>query len=404
VTEPAAAPARDRLGPWCGGVLLAGAVMIPLIGWLAPLAFAPLLALMGLASLPALRISVPERPLAIVLSTLVIWAAVSTLWSPFVPEDLEGATALKLVAELVLAWAAVCGARRADPILRGRALRLLAWGMALFGLVLLAEAASGGQIYRGLREALGDPIRADLGRKNLAQASFVLALLWPIVTVAGLRAGAPAWLGLPMAAGAAAVAWVFLSDAPVIAIGLSLGVGVAVQAWPRLGPKVMAGVAALAFLAAPWVVLALRDLAGSQGWTVTPPPSWAQRIGYWNHAVDWIAEHPWRGWGLDASRAFGPGIQLHPHNAALQVWLELGVAGAGLAAAAWGLILWRLARPRADLLAVGAAGSAAAYLLFSLVNFGVWQEWWLALGALVIHLHVAASRIEAAPGRGKEST
>ncbi len=39
------------------------------------------------------------------------------------------------------------------------------------------------------------------------------------------------------------------------------------------------------------------------------------------HAVDWIADKPLQGWGLDASRMFGPGIVLHPHDAALQVWL-----------------------------------------------------------------------------------
>jgi hypothetical protein len=30
------------------------------------------------------------------------------------------------------------------------------------------------------------------------------------------------------------------------------------------------------------------------------------------------------------------------------------------------------------------AACAAVYLLFGAINFGVWQEWWLALGALVV--------------------
>jgi hypothetical protein len=29
------------------------------------------------------------------------------------------------------------------------------------------------------------------------------------------------------------------------------------------------------------------------------------------------------------------------------------------------------------------AASASVYLLFGALNFGVWQEWWLGLGALV---------------------
>jgi O-antigen ligase len=80
---------------------------------------------------------------------------------------------------------------------------------------------------------------------------------------------------------------------------------------------------------------------------------------------------------------FGPGIILHPHDGALQIWLELGAVGAVLAAAFWFLTLRRLTREARDLGAVAVAASCAVYLLFGALNFGVWQEWWLALGALV---------------------
>src|SRR6185503_20527219 len=69
------------------------------------------------------------------------------------------------------------------------------------------------------------------------------------------------------------------------------------------------------------------------------------RLDYWSHAIDWIAMRPLKGWGLDASRVFGPGIKLHPHNAPLQVWLELGVVGAVLAAAFWGVAMASLSQP-----------------------------------------------------------
>ena len=42
----------------------------------------------------------------------------------------------------------------------------------------------------------------------------------------------------------------------------------------------------------------------------------------------------------------------------------------------------RLARPERSLQSLAVAASATTYLLFGLVNFGIWQEWWLALGAL----------------------
>jgi O-antigen ligase len=112
------------------------------------------------------------------------------------------------------------------------------------------------------------------------------------------------------------------------------------------------------------------------------------RLGYWSHAIDWIKLRPLQGWGLEASRMFGPGIVLHPHNNPLQVWLELGAIGAITAAAFWGVVLSRLARPWSNMTAAASAACCSVYLLFG-VNFGVWQEWWLALGALVALLTVA---------------
>jgi O-antigen ligase len=77
-------------------------------------------------------------------------------------------------------------------------------------------------------------------------------------------------------------------------------------------------------------------------------------------------------------------IPLHPHNAALQLWFELGVVGAVLATLFW---VWLWARigavaedSRTD--AGIAAAVAVAYLTIGALSFGVWQEWWLALGVL----------------------
>ena len=131
-------------------------------------------------------------------------------------------------------------------------------------------------------------------------------------------------------------------------------------------------------LAMPLLILAALKL----GLGPHLPESWSQRMGYWGYVIARIADHPWRGWGLDASRAFSPYIQLHPHNGALQVWLELGALGAVLAALILAYVVRRLARDARSLVAIGAAGSAAVYLFFGLISFGVWQEWWLALGAL----------------------
>jgi len=370
------------VGGWCGWVLVGGAVLSLPIAWLAPLAFAPLMGLIGLLCLPALRLDEEDRPVAVMLLAGLVWAGMAASWSPHRPGELEDSVALKLALQLPLYWAAWCGARRADPALRRRALAIFAWGLAGVGAIMIVEALTGGAIYQAVRAAIGDPTRPDLARKNLAQASFGLALLWPVAAAGGMRAGQPWWLAAPMAVGAALLAFLFLSDAPVLAVGLSVFVGVVALNLPRSAPKALALAAAAFFLLAPAILLGLRSLLRGLQITVTPPDSWAQRLGYWSHSLDAIAVHPIRGWGLDASRAFSPEIILHPHNGALQLWLELGVPGAVCAALFWAFLLRRLSRERADLAAAAACASAAAYLLFGAVNFGVWQEWWLGLGGL----------------------
>ncbi|MFM8377108.1 MAG: hypothetical protein ACKN9P_13810 [Phenylobacterium sp.] len=62
--------------------------------------------------------------------------------------------------------------------------------------------------------------------------------------------------------------------------------------------------------------------------------------------------------------------------------MELGLIGAVAAAIVWASILAGLSRPVRTPAAAAAAATAAIYLAFGAVSFGVWQEWWLALGAL----------------------
>src|SRR5690606_39588022 len=134
--------------------------------------------------------------------------------------------------------------------------------------------------------------------------------------------------------------------------------------------------------AAPWLVLAARNAGLLAKLQAAAPQSWADRVGYWGRAADLTASEPILGWGLDASRMFSPGIRLHPHDAALQVWLELGLVGAFAAAIVWGMTFARIARPRPGLVAGAQAAAATAYFVIGAVSFGVWQGWWLARGAL----------------------
>lgn len=371
-----------KLAAWCGWVVAGGLALTPIVGWLAPLAFAPLLTLMGLLTLPALRVEEEDRPVGIAVVTLVLWAAGSSAWSPFTAKGLEESTAAKLIAETVVFFAAICAARAASPPSRAVALRILAWGTALLGVVMLIEGLTGAGLYRAVREAINDPIRPDLGVKNAAQGLFVLAMLAPPAALAAVRVARAPWLIALMALGLVVPSVTLGYDAPLIALTACVLAGLAVVAWPKWAPRGLAAIGATFFLTAP----ALVWIARRSGWYAVlekdVPLSWAQRMGYWRHAADWITDHPLRGWGVDASRMFNPGIKLHPHDAALQIWLELGLIGAMAAAVFWAALLAGMSRKARDPAMAISAATGMAYLTFSAFSFGVWQEWWLALGAL----------------------
>ena len=404
MTDVAAAqPTNGRLALWCGGVLAVLFIVAPPLAWLGSRGFSILVGVAGLLTLPALRVRDEDRPAAIAILTLVVWAVGSSLWSPYMPRKVGENTAVKLVFETVLYAAAISAARAAAPASRVWALRLLAWGMALLGLVLLIEGFTGAALYQAVRTAAHDPIRPDLGVRNAARALFVLALFAPSALVAAQRVGGRGGLilvGLPILAGLVWPSMAFNYDAPLVALGASAAVGLAVWTWPRWAPRLLAGVAAAFFLAAPALVWGVRQLGWYDPLAARVSLSWSQRLGYWRHAQDWITDHPLRGWGLDASRMFSPGIHLHPHDAALQIWLELGLIGAVAAAVLWAVVLAGMSRTRRDPAMAASAATAFAYLTFDAFSFGVWQEWWLALGALAC---AACAALQRQPALAKDS-
>lgn len=354
---------------------------------------------MGLLVLPAFKVRVDDRAIFIALLVVVVWGAGSSLWSPYRPQDLEGQTAMKLVLQAPLYWAVYAAGRRASGRARVWALRLIAGSMAALALLLIVEAVSGASVYSALRAAIDDPIRPDLAVKNVAQGGFVLAVLAPAAALAWAGPAGNRWAAPLLAAGVLAPGAAFGYDALVMSVLLALSGGAAVLLWPKRGPQAAAGLGAALILAAPLVVWTARQAGWLEALKTAAPLSWAHRLGYWERALGWISAEPFKGWGLDASRAFGPGIQLHPHNIGLQVWMELGVIGAVATALVFGLVFLRQTGRRPSLGAGAATATGFVYLTFASVSFGVWQEWWLALGVLAA-AYVAMARREHAVRNG----
>lgn len=378
-----AAVPTSRFAAWWGWVLIGTFVLLPIVGWAAPMGFAELMGLAGLLCLPALRVGDEDRPALVLLLLALIWAAMSTAWSPYHPSKPDHMTALKLALQLPLYWAVVCAARRIDPRLRERALTVFAWAAAIFGLLLFMEFVADARVLEWLHVRFLGPIRHDISEVHIGHSTYSLALMFPLGLAAALRRRRTHWLALPMLAGALSAALRFGSDAPVLALILAPVAGLCAWRWPSATPKTLAVAAVVYVLTAPLVIWGVRATGDYAAIQHALPESYADRMSYWSHAIDWIKDHPIRGWGLDASRVFGPGIVLHPHDDALQVWLELGGVGAILMAAFLFLAIRRLGRPASDLGTAAMTGAAVVYLLFGALNFGAWQEWWLAIGALI---------------------
>lgn len=408
--RPGDAPtdASARRTPWLNGVALFLTVMTPLLAYIAPLGFAPLLALTGLLVLPGIRLTRAAAPPLLILVALAAWAAISLSWSPAAIDvsklkgygDLETLTAMKLFLQVATYGAAVVGLRGLADAGARRAATVLAYGMVALAVVAALDSLSGAAIYQKLHAMTGEAIRPDLAMVKVSLSTYVLALLfWPAALILS-RLSRRGLIGLLVLA-TVVTSKICSSDACLVALGAGAAIWAMVYLVGRNGAKVLVGLVAAPFVLAPLAVLIAVE-TGFIAWLhKMVPASWDMRLNIWTFAADHIQNHPFRGWGLDASRTFGPAIPLHTHNAQLQVWLELGAIGAALAGVffcwlAYGVV--RLSeRSRAE--AAMAAGALVSYLVIGGLSFGVWQEWWLALGALT----VIACGLARAMGEGRET-
>lgn len=364
-----------------------------LLGLVAPMgAFVP----KGMAVLlPALAVTamLAARPVARdvarigwpLLPLLAVGLA-SALWSIVPGASLArgGALAIELLFAAVLAasLARLPAAKLLLPV---------ALGLALAAALTVAELRLGGPItqrFRGMAEAAVPAA--------LSNGLTVAVLLLPVCAAFLWRTQRLAALALCLVVAAAAL----LGGQLAARLGLAAGAAAFLLAW--LTPFAARGIA----LATVAVVVALPlmlpippDAACA---TLTTKASITHRIHIWNFAEAMRAERPFTGWGLEAARAIPGGremadlftpcgvpvmanfpstekLPLHPHNAALQVWLELGPAGVAALCVLVLALGWRARGP-------GPTAAFAGAIAIALLSYGAWQGWWVATLSIVAAL------------------
>ena len=278
------------------------------------------------------------------------------------------------------------------------ALKGLLVGGGLLLSMLAVELLSGQAIYRLTRglssEAILDP--------NALNRPAVLAalLIWPIAGVLWVKGWKLLALALPLAY---AVLTFWMTSAST-SLGMAFGIVVFAVSfwgwrWVRWLLVIGGGLAfGLAVKAAFWMAEGgLQDVSWLEF-------SAKHRVVIWDYVANRIMEKPYFGWGLDSSRILNevggslesrPAVDLlplHPHNAMLQIWLELGGVGALIAVVFLVLVIGEVDQV-APSVRPFAAGLFATTFAISTTAFGVWQSWWLAgiVAASAAVLAVSAS-------------
>lgn len=392
---------RERLAGWCEAGLDAVAfALFPLLAiesrGVALLAtFAGACAAALTVARPPLRLDWLRLPAGL-LALLVGWGALSAAWSPDWARSLVLATHLFALGFCGLALAAAAG-RIARP---QRVVNYLLIGGG-FGIALAAiDLAADGMLYRLIHTRAYAPTEL-----NQIEAA-VAVLVFPVAAALWCRRR----IGLAAAAEAIMLAAVMLLLDSTAKLGLVIVVPVAALVyWRRAAvARALAALAVLGVLAAPATLPLLARLPGLLHAAESFKMTLWHRLLIWFFVGGRIGEHPLAGWGLDSSRAIPGGdvlilfdwswLPLHPHDAALQVWLELGLPGAILFALLLGWLWLRLGEvgwPR--LYGAAAAAAFVAALTVASASYGIWQEWWLGTLALCLFLVLVMGRAAEPP-------
>ena len=340
-----------------------------------------------------------KTPCGLALVTLVGWSLLSTSWAP---GGIDALIRGGKVAAIMLAGVLFIAAIRQmnNPQRRALATAFLV-AAALSVTLVIVEFATGGTALVEAKAAQSSRF-VYLSDLIATAAPFLAVLVWPVAATLYQRTGR--WL-LPLAAVTLTAFTLSLLPLASTLVALILGALTFIAVYACRRAIVVVGIVfAVYVLVGPFVsahVINL-DTVGPAGETI--PTSWQHRLEIWRFTATKALERPVFGHGFDASREIGrdanpitiwnpdrsgrnyvdKGLPLHPHNAALQVWLELGLVGAVIIIAGVTLTLvWVGRRTVSALSRAMAAAGLTAFLAIELLAYGVWQSWWHAAAWLM---------------------
>ncbi|WP_096701996.1 O-antigen ligase family protein [Magnetospirillum sp. 15-1] len=370
------------------GVLVLAALLLAPLAVLAPLLVGAsvLLLAVGWRRIPWRRL---DRMVLVGLAALVLWAVLSSRWSPQPGPSLRGA--LQLGGTLILGGLYFVFAQDLDRQGRRRV------GLAFLADMGIALLALGFLVLRARFVTTSDYTLHQALAHFSRGAIVVTASVVPLAAVLFVRAGAKAVL----AAVATVAVAIMLGSSGAAKMGLLalLAIAVAARVLPRAAAWVLAAALVATVIATPLLAARLPSPQRIADQWPSLSNSTHHRMTIWSFTGRNIAKKPMVGWGFDGSRSIPgaddeirvvlhmesqdlpvtePQLPLHPHNNMLQWWLELGLIGVAIITVVLLVALRRAATIPSRMgrsLLLAFAGTA---FMVAQTSFGAWQVWWLA--------------------------
>jgi len=397
---PRATPARFA-AVYLIAILLAPLVAVTVPRGLAPLVIACCVIGTVMFRLDQGRWPVPSMRWLLIVGCFLAYGALSALWSIRPVQSLRQAfeLAYTLIPALLFATAAV---QTPLPVLDERRIRwfLLAYFAAI--VLLMLDLLHGLPVYLLMRGGVSrdSELEGSLINRNMVAMA---ALCWPAFQAFWLRRewGAAALLPVGM------IVLVTGGSSESAMVGLLIGlITLAIAMVAPTFTRVALGVG---------VVVTFFGTIPAMEWLYSLdlidhthlPFSFLHRIEIWHYASNLVFEKPLFGWGLDSSRSLAekviverggyefPVLPIHPHNAFLQVWLELGLVGVCFGIAIGLTVLRGIGQLPSQSQPVALAAFAGSMAMI-LVAYGIWQVWWigvLILSLLMIHVLARQHRV-----------
>ncbi len=367
----------------------------------------PILAIIGLLSLPALLTKRPDIPLDLLAFILfLVWCVTTSFWGPGAENgvfifDFENqniairAPGLRLVLTASIALFAFWACLQFKPEMYARGV----WAARLgVGLIFAFFAAC--LINWSILINLGNALSSDTEvTQNIVRAANLLVLSLPVcIALFRPKNGLVLALGivLPILI-AGLLALKTGADAALIAIPFASLIAGLTYVFGRRMFHVLTGLTIVLVVTMPLIVGGVLKAADAkQGSTI--PLSFQSRLDTFDYVSDKLSEKWMFGWGVEASREWkekhavtvnGQTVQYrivpgHPHNMPLQVWAETGLVGALLLAISIGLFGHRLYKRFTDeedkLTLCCSTALWATGLVFALVSYKVWNDaYWTSI-------------------------